>query len=44
MTRKLRRRPNEPIPMPDKRRKVPNAQITYLLDEKEVLVNTLYLP
>ncbi|XP_066257769.1 sin3 histone deacetylase corepressor complex component SDS3 isoform X1 [Euwallacea similis] len=36
MTRKLRRRPNEPIPIPEKRRKVPNAQITYLLDEKDI--------
>lgn len=36
MTRKLRRRPNDPIPMPEKRRKAPTAQITYLLDEKEV--------
>ncbi|ENN81468.1 sin3 histone deacetylase corepressor complex component SDS3 [Dendroctonus ponderosae] len=35
MTRKLRRRPNEPIPMPEKRRKAPTAQITYLLDDKE---------
>ncbi|XP_050313154.1 sin3 histone deacetylase corepressor complex component SDS3 [Anthonomus grandis grandis] len=36
MTRKLRRRPNEPIPMPEKRRKVPITQITYLLDEKDI--------
>ncbi|CAH1129636.1 unnamed protein product [Ceutorhynchus assimilis] len=36
VTRKLRRRPNEPIPMPEKRRKVPSAQITYLLDEKDI--------
>ncbi|KAL1502070.1 hypothetical protein ABEB36_007270 [Hypothenemus hampei] len=36
MTRKLRRRPNEPIPLPEKRRKVPTAQIVYLLDEKEM--------
>ncbi|CAH1378570.1 unnamed protein product [Tenebrio molitor] len=36
MTRKLRRRPNDPIPVPEKRRKAPTAQITYLLDEKEV--------
>lgn len=35
ITRKLRRRPNEPIPLPEKRRKAPTAQITYLLDEKE---------
>ncbi|KAF2896833.1 hypothetical protein ILUMI_09343 [Ignelater luminosus] len=36
MTRKLRRRPNDPIPVPEKRRKPPAAQITYLLDEKEI--------
>ncbi|XP_008196143.2 sin3 histone deacetylase corepressor complex component SDS3 [Tribolium castaneum] len=36
MTRKLRRRPNDPIPVPEKRRKAPTAQITYLLDEKDI--------
>lgn len=36
MTRKLRRRPNEPIPIPEKRRKPANSQITFLLDEKEI--------
>ncbi|KAJ8958196.1 hypothetical protein NQ314_006449 [Rhamnusium bicolor] len=36
MTRKLRRRPNDPMPLPEKRRKAPTAQITFLLDEKEV--------
>lgn len=36
MTRKLRRRPNDPVPVPEKRRKPPAAQITYLLDEKEI--------
>ncbi|XP_017775606.1 PREDICTED: sin3 histone deacetylase corepressor complex component SDS3 [Nicrophorus vespilloides] len=36
MTRKLRRRPNDPVPVPEKRRKPPAAQITYLLEEKEV--------
>ncbi|XP_060532800.1 sin3 histone deacetylase corepressor complex component SDS3 [Cylas formicarius] len=35
MTRKLRRRPNDPIPLPEKRRKAPTAQIVYLLDEKD---------
>lgn len=35
-TRKLRRRPNDPIPVPEKRKKPPTAQITYLLEEKEV--------
>lgn len=36
MTRKLRRRPNEPAPMPEKRRKAPTAQIIYVLDDKEI--------
>ncbi|CAG9820629.1 unnamed protein product [Phaedon cochleariae] len=36
MTRKLRRRPNDPMPLPEKRRKAPAAQITYLLEEKDV--------
>ncbi|CAL8134616.1 unnamed protein product [Orchesella dallaii] len=35
-TRKLRRRPNEPVPIPEKRRKTPQSQITFLLDDKEV--------
>jgi Sin3 histone deacetylase corepressor complex component SDS3 len=36
MTRKLRRRPNDPVPIPEKRRKPPPAQLNYLLDEKEI--------
>ncbi|KAF4527853.1 hypothetical protein B566_EDAN016498 [Ephemera danica] len=36
MTRKLRRRPNDPVPVPEKRRKPPPAQLNYLLDDKEV--------
>ncbi|XP_072380550.1 sin3 histone deacetylase corepressor complex component SDS3-like [Diabrotica undecimpunctata] len=36
MTRKLRRRPNDPLPMPEKRRKPVTAQITYLLEEKDI--------
>jgi hypothetical protein len=35
-TRKLRRRPNEPAPMPEKRRKTPQSQITFLLDDKDI--------
>lgn len=35
-TRKLRRRPNEPIPLPEKRRKTPQSQITFLLEDKEI--------
>ena len=35
-TRKLRRRSNEPIPVPEKRRKAPQSQVTYLLDDKEM--------
>lgn len=36
MTRKLRRRPNDPLPVPDKRRKNPPTQLNYLLDDKEI--------
>lgn len=36
MTRKLRRRPNDPVPVPEKRRKPATAQIIYQLDEKEI--------
>lgn len=36
MTRKLRRRPNDPIPVPEKRRKIPTTQIVHLLDEKDI--------
>jgi Sin3 histone deacetylase corepressor complex component SDS3 len=32
-TRKLRRRPNEPVPVPEKRRKPPQSQATFLLDD-----------
>lgn len=37
ITRKLRRRPNEPIPVAaEKRRKPPSGQLVLLLDEKEI--------
>jgi len=37
VTRKLRRRPNEPIPVAaEKRRKPPSGQLVLLLDEKEI--------
>lgn len=36
VTRKLRRRPNEPIPVVEKRRKPANGQLVLLLDEKDV--------
>uniref|UniRef100_A0A182Q7Q6 Sin3 histone deacetylase corepressor complex component SDS3 n=1 Tax=Anopheles farauti TaxID=69004 RepID=A0A182Q7Q6_9DIPT len=36
VTRKLRRRPNEPLPVPEKRRKPTTGQITFLLDDKEI--------
>uniref|UniRef100_A0A182JAC4 Sin3 histone deacetylase corepressor complex component SDS3 n=1 Tax=Anopheles atroparvus TaxID=41427 RepID=A0A182JAC4_ANOAO len=36
VTRKLRRRPNEPLPVPEKRRKPTTSQLVFLLDEKEV--------
>lgn len=36
MTRKLRRRPNEPAPVPEKRRKPPTTNLAFLLDERDV--------
>lgn len=37
MTRKLRRRPNDPVPEKvEKRRKPPPVQLNYLLDEKDI--------
>ncbi|XP_052867284.1 sin3 histone deacetylase corepressor complex component SDS3-like [Anopheles cruzii] len=36
VTRKLRRRPNEPLPVPEKRRKPTTGQLIFLLDDKEV--------
>ncbi|GJQ71786.1 hypothetical protein Trydic_g11478 [Trypoxylus dichotomus] len=36
MTRKLRRRPNDPVPVPEKRRKPVTCQPVFLLDEKEI--------
>ena len=36
VTRKLRRRPNDPLPVPEKRRKPTTGQLVYLLEEKEV--------
>uniref|UniRef100_A0A182W4A1 Sin3 histone deacetylase corepressor complex component SDS3 n=1 Tax=Anopheles minimus TaxID=112268 RepID=A0A182W4A1_9DIPT len=36
VTRKLRRRPNEPLPVPEKRRKPTTNQIVFLLDDKEI--------
>lgn len=35
-TRKLRRRPNEPIPVPDKRRRTLPAQLNHLLEDKDI--------
>ncbi|XP_068678845.1 sin3 histone deacetylase corepressor complex component SDS3-like isoform X2 [Montipora foliosa] len=36
VTRKLRRRPNDPLPAPEKRRKT-SPQINYMLDEDEIM-------
>jgi Sin3 histone deacetylase corepressor complex component SDS3 len=37
-TRKLRRRPNDPVPVPEKnRRKAPQSQITFLLEDSDIL-------
>lgn len=37
MTRKLRRRPNDPVPIPDKRRKPAPAQLNYLLSDEQIM-------
>uniref|UniRef100_H0WG00 SDS3 homolog, SIN3A corepressor complex component n=1 Tax=Otolemur garnettii TaxID=30611 RepID=H0WG00_OTOGA len=38
MTRKLRRRPNDPVPIPDKRRKpAPPSQLNYLLTDEQIM-------
>ncbi|XP_037287378.2 sin3 histone deacetylase corepressor complex component SDS3 isoform X4 [Rhipicephalus microplus] len=36
-TRKLRRRPNDPLPMPEKRRKTSPTQLNFLLDDGEIV-------
>ncbi|XP_013082406.1 sin3 histone deacetylase corepressor complex component SDS3-like isoform X2 [Biomphalaria glabrata] len=36
MTRKLRRRPNDPVPIPEKRRKPSPAQVSLLLDDEQI--------
>lgn len=35
-TRKLRRRPNEPVPVPDKRRRTSPAQLNHQLEDKDI--------
>ena len=35
-TRKLRRRPNEPVPVPDKRRRTSPAHLNHQLEDKEI--------
>ncbi|KAG7480917.1 hypothetical protein MATL_G00061380 [Megalops atlanticus] len=38
MTRKLRRRPNDPVPIPDKRRKpAPDILLNYLLTDEQIM-------
>ncbi|XP_072100483.1 sin3 histone deacetylase corepressor complex component SDS3-like isoform X2 [Mobula birostris] len=37
ITRKRRRRPNDPVPITDKRRKPSPAQLTYLLTDKQIM-------
>uniref|UniRef100_A0A8C5W589 SDS3 homolog, SIN3A corepressor complex component n=1 Tax=Microcebus murinus TaxID=30608 RepID=A0A8C5W589_MICMU len=49
MTRKLQRRPNDPVPIPDKRRKPAPAQLNYLLTDEQIMedlrtLNTLKSP
>jgi Sin3 histone deacetylase corepressor complex component SDS3 len=36
-TRKLRRRPNDPMPVPEKRRKASPAQLNVLLQDDEIM-------
>ncbi|XP_015915964.1 sin3 histone deacetylase corepressor complex component SDS3 isoform X2 [Parasteatoda tepidariorum] len=36
-TRKLRRRPNDPLPVPEKKRKTLQTSINFLLDESEIM-------
>jgi Sin3 histone deacetylase corepressor complex component SDS3 len=36
-TRKLRRRPNDPVPVPEKRKRGSPAQLNHLLDENDIL-------
>ncbi|XP_033748298.1 sin3 histone deacetylase corepressor complex component SDS3-like isoform X1 [Pecten maximus] len=36
-TRKLRRRPNDPIPLPEKRRKPSPAQLNFFLSEEDIM-------
>ena len=35
-TRKLRRRPNEPVPLPEKRKRGPPATLNHLLEDSEI--------
>ncbi|XP_077097667.1 sin3 histone deacetylase corepressor complex component SDS3 isoform X2 [Siphateles boraxobius] len=37
ITRKLRRRPNDPVPIPDKRRKLSSPQLNYLLTDEQIM-------
>ncbi|XP_077995282.1 sin3 histone deacetylase corepressor complex component SDS3-like [Glandiceps talaboti] len=37
MTRKLRRRPNDPVPLPEKRRKPSPAHLNFLLTDDEIM-------
>ncbi|XP_047141907.1 sin3 histone deacetylase corepressor complex component SDS3 isoform X1 [Hydra vulgaris] len=39
VTRKLRRRPNDPPPVAEKKRKVVTAQLCFLLDEEQILAD-----
>ncbi|KAK6190953.1 hypothetical protein SNE40_002711 [Patella caerulea] len=43
MTRKLRRRPNEPIPLPEKRRKPTPAQLNIILSDDDIMHDIQYL-
>ncbi|GFY70077.1 sin3 histone deacetylase corepressor complex component SDS3 [Trichonephila inaurata madagascariensis] len=42
-TRKLRRRPNDPLPVPEKRRKTLPTQLNFLLDDSEIMEDIKFI-
>lgn len=42
-TRKLRRRPNDPLPVPEKRAKPSPVQFTYCIDEQDILSDLMII-
>ena len=43
ITRKLRRRQNDPIPAPEKRKRGAPGQINYLLDERDIMEDVQFI-